>query len=262
MYHPKHAGLCPLTIIPLTLAWLALTTWLAADPPAPPKASSYAPAADLIAQVELYIAGLEEALAKKEDYPESASEARARKLANTLTVLSLTLALHDEPHKLKTSAPALFTAAQTLSKSTKDYDAAVKAFAAVKEAAAGKVASSDASGLKWEKVASLGQIMKQSEIVTTTLKRGITDPRRFKRDAAKSAGEATTLAVIAQASLFDTHEVKNPADVGKWYQMCAEMRDAAAAVNVAAHAGDQKGAVTALERMSLSCEKCHEAFRD
>ena len=55
--------------------------------------------------------------------------------------------------------------------------------------------------------------------------------------------------------------VKNPADMQQWYQFCAEMRDAAGAVNPAIHAGDQPAATDAMTRLAKSCEICHAVFR-
>ena len=92
--------------------------------------------------------------------------------------------------------------------------------------------------LKWEQVASLEELMKQVPTVNATLKRGLT-PQRFKTLQKQSAGQAATLAAIAQTVMADTQAVKDPADLDKWYQDCAEMRDAAGAVNAAIHADDQ-----------------------
>jgi len=240
------------------LGLFAVVGWLTADAPAPPQASSYAPAADLIAQVTYYIGRLDEALAKKEDYA-GANESRTKKDAHTLTALAQVLSLHDQDHQLKASAPALFAASRTLAKSSANYDEAVKALAAVKAAAAGSAAA--AEPVKWEKVASMGQLMKQVELMNTVLKRGVNDPRRFKRSAKESAEQAAAMAAIAQVVLFDTHEVKDPAKLPEWYALCGQWRDAAGEVRAAAAAGDQMKASAGLEKMMQSCEKCHEVFR-
>lgn len=242
-----------------SLAVLTVAGWLLADAPAPPKASSYAPAEDLVAQVGYYISRLDEALAKKEDYA-GANESRTKKDAHTLTALAQVLSLHDEDHALKASAPALFAASRTLAKSSANYDDAVKALAAVKQAAAGSAAT--AEPVKWEKAASMGQLMKQVELMNTVLKRGINDPRRFKRSAKESAEQAAAMSAIAQVVLFDTHEVKDPKRLDEWYSLCGQWRDAASEVRAAAAAGDQAKATAGLEKMSHSCEKCHEAFRN
>jgi cytochrome c556 len=55
--------------------------------------------------------------------------------------------------------------------------------------------------------------------------------------------------------------VKNSADLEKWYQYCAEMRDAAGLVNTAVRAGDHAKATSAMSRLANSCETCHQVFR-
>ena len=83
----------------------------------------------------------------------------------------------------------------------------------------------------------------------------------FKQVQQQSAGNSAALAAIAQTALADTHEVKKPADLDKWYQYCAEMRDAAGAVNAAVHAGDQQKATEEMVGLTKSCENCHAVFR-
>jgi cytochrome c556 len=69
------------------------------------------------------------------------------------------------------------------------------------------------------------------------------------------------LAAIAQTVMADTHLIKNRGDDEKWYQYCAEMRDAAGAVNAAIHADDQPATTAAMLRLTKSCETCHAEFR-
>lgn len=229
---------------------------IAAQPPAPPV-SSFAPADDLVGQVDFYIQRTEETLAKKSDFDDAAI-ARLKKDANTLTVLALVLGMHDTQNRVQPAAAELLGASQQLAKST-DYAAAVATFDRVKQAAAGK-AGPAAADLKWEKVASLGQLMKQVPMINAALKRGVT-AERFETLKPQSAGHAAVLAAIAQAVYADTHEVKNPADMDKWYRYCDEMRDAAGAVNAAIHAGDQATTTKAMSRLAASCEACHATFR-
>jgi len=233
----------------------ALALW--ADAPEPPKVSTFAPAEDLQKQVGFFVGRVEESLATKEGYDE-AKQARTLKDANTLAVLGLMLGKHDQPTELKNSAAALIKSAQQLAASTKDYDGAAKAFADVKKAAAGEAPG--AGEVKWEKVASLGALMKQVPLINATMKRGVTGTR-FERQIPEIAGSSATLASIAQASMFDTHEVKDPNDTGKWYDFCAQLRDAAAEINAAAHAKDQAKAKDALTKLNQSCDRCHEVFR-
>jgi hypothetical protein len=225
---------------------------IAGDPPAPPKLSSVVAPDDLVAQVKTYVASLGEATADEKTYGEKSRE--VSRDANTLVVLALFLAKHDADHELKSAAPAIFPAAQKLAKS-KDYATAKAAYEQVRAAAAGS--SSDKPELKWEKVASLGQLMKQATFINTRLRRNI---RRFDEKAEGNARDAALLAVIAQAATFDTHEVKNPADLDKWYEFCAEMRDAASEVNAKIKAKQEDAANKAVARVAKSCETCHAVF--
>ena len=228
---------------------------VAADAPAPPATSTYAPADDLVRQVKLYLVELDEALAAANDF-ESTSQ-RAKKDANTLVVLALALGLHDTDNEYKSSAASLMQAAQTLSRAA-DYDQAKAALAALHTAAEGKV-SNDAE-LHWEKVASLGQLMKQVTFIHNRLRRSLA-PRRFEEKAEENARYAALLAVVGQAALVDTHEVKDPADLPQWYQFSAEMRDAAGQVNAEVHAGNAEGSAEAMKRLEKSCQDCHAVFR-
>src|SRR5688572_2954298 len=85
---------------------------LAVDPPAPPAASRWAPAADLDAQVRLYLADFETALADESSFADK--QDRIRKDAHTLAVVAQTLGLHDTASEFQASAPALVKAAQDL----------------------------------------------------------------------------------------------------------------------------------------------------
>ncbi len=166
------------------------------------------------------------ALADAQSYTDKSRQ--VKRDAHTLSALALTLAKHDQDHRLKASAPTLLAAAQQLA-GAKDYDAAKKAFANVESATAGK--STDAAApAEWRKVAGLGQLMKQVTFINNRLKRNL---RRFDERKDDNVRDAATLAAIAQACNYDTHEVKDPADLDKWYQLCGEMRDAAGALNAA-----------------------------
>ena len=224
--------------------------------PAVPPVSSFAPADDLVDQFDFYTKRIEEVLADKNDF-DDAAKSRLKKDANTLTALALTLGMHDAEHHFKSSAGELLKAAQSLATAA-NYEAAEAGLAALKKAIAIKQCRPEK--LKWEQVASLEELMKQVPTVNATLKRGLT-PQRFKTLQKQSAGQAATLAAIAQTVMADTKAVKDPADLDKWYQDCAEMRDAAGAVNAAIHADDQPATAAGMARLAKSCETCHAVFR-
>lgn len=226
---------------------------LAAEPPAAPKVSTFAPAQDLVSQVDYYLERLEATVESESEYKDSAD--KVAKDASTLAVIGLALGLHDEDNKYKNAAPALIKAAQKLA-ATKDFASAKAGVAAVKDALGTK---GDPSGLKWEKVASLKELMLQVPLVNSRLKRYLRGVR-FTKMAKDTAGSSATLAAVAQASIADTSEAKNPGDVEKWYKYCVDMRDAAGALNAAIRALDQKAAEAAMKKMAKSCDDCHEVF--
>lgn len=237
----------------LVVARFSVGSGLAAEPPPAPKVSTFAPARDLVSQVEYYLERLEATVESESEYKDSAD--KVGKDASTLAVIGLALGLHDEDNKYKNAAPALIKAAQKLA-ATNDFAAAKAGVAAVKDALG---ANADPSGLKWEKVASLKELMLQVPLVNSRLKRYLRGVR-FTKMAKDTAGSSATLAAIAQASVADTSEAKNPGDEEKWYKYCVDMRDAAGALNAAIRALDQKAADTAMKKMAKSCDDCHEVF--
>ncbi len=228
-----------------------------ADAPAPPKApklSSFAPAKDLAGQLQDYIKEIDSTLASEDEYKDS--EAKIGRCTNTLAVIALCLGLDDEDNQYKTRAAALIKAAQGLA-AAGDYQSAKKAFDAVKAAADGKIASQEK--LKWEKVASLPDLMKQVPNINTKLKRNIKGAK-FKTKAAETAGYTAAIAAIAQGSMADTSAAKNPQEINEWYRFSAAMRDAAGAANAAIHAGNEPAATEAMQKLAKSCNDCHAVF--
>ncbi|HEV3006505.1 MAG TPA: hypothetical protein VGX78_18695 [Pirellulales bacterium] len=226
----------------------------ASDPPPPPAVSQFAPADDLVAQVKLTIAGFGALVASEEAY--QADSPKLKRDAHTLAVLALVLGLHDSEHSLKAAAPALVAAAQGLA-AANDYDTAKKAVEAVRKAAAGEGAPTTGE-LKWEKVAGLGQLMKQVTATNVRLKRNL---KRFDDKQAENARDAAVLAVIAQMAVLDTHEVKRAEDLDQWYQFCGQMRDAAGELNAKIKSADKEGAGAAMLSLGQSCDACHAVFR-
>jgi hypothetical protein len=227
---------------------------LAADPAMPPapKFSTIVPAADLAGQVDWYIKDLEASVATQEDYKDSVE--KIAKESNTLVVIALALGLHDEPSKYQAAAGHLMKAAQAVA-ATKDYDASCKAVAALRKASKTK----GNAELKWEKVASLPELMKQVPNINTNLKRNL-KPNNFKKKAKVTAGYTAAIAAIAQGSMADTSATKNADQVTQWYKFSAAMRDDAGAVNAAIHQGDEPAAAKAMKKLGQSCEDCHAVF--
>jgi hypothetical protein len=224
------------------------------EPPAAPKVSTFAPAEDLASQAADYIDAIEKAVASEDDYTD-AKEELARN-SNTLIVIALALGLHDQQSPYKATAPAVVKAAQAVAAAT-DYAAAQKAVADLKTAVDGKGAAGDE--LKWTKVASLEQLMKQVPLVNTKLKRNVRGPR-LRAKAKETAGYSAVIAAIAQGSLANTQEAKTPEQVAQWYAFSSELRETAGAVNAAIHGGDEAATDAAMTRLAKSCDDCHAVF--
>ncbi len=219
-----------------------------------PKVSTFAPAKDLVGQADKYLAELDQTVASEGDYKDG-TEKIARD-ANTLIVVALALGLHDQDSKYKASAGAMVKAAGELA-ATKDFEAAKKAVAALKDAAEGKGQAGGA--LKWAKVASLEELMKQVPVINTKLKMNVKGSK-FKKKAKETAGYTAALAVIAQGSMADTSATKTADQVKQWREFSAAMRDDAGAVNAAIHNGDQDAADAAMKKLAQSCDDCHDVF--
>jgi hypothetical protein len=230
------------------------TTLHAAEESEQEKISSYAPAEDLVSQADFYLKQISQALADKASYDDVKQTAMERD-SNTLAVIGLLLAMHDEDHKLKKAAPAIIVAAQGLAENFSDFDTAASALEELK-----KAFKSDAGGeVEWEAVAAMSPLMMQVPVVHAPLKRGATDARRFKRQAAQTAGRAATIAAIAQAAMFNTDHASEE-QIPQWQKFCAQMRDACGDINSAARQGDAKKAATAVQALQKSCDDCHAVF--
>jgi cytochrome c556 len=229
----------------------------AADAVPIPHISTFAPADDLIAQVDFFLGRIEQSLANKADF-DGAKQSRTWKDANTLAALSLMLAVHDQPHPLRASAATMLAASEQLAAAAENYDQARAALERLRAARAG--GAPEAAPAKWEKAASLGALMKQVPLVHTALKRGV-ERGRLARQSAAAAGQAAALAAIAQAAMLDNEQVRQPDEESQWRLYCAQMRDAAGEINSAVHAGDEGRVAEGMKRLAQSCETCHAKFR-
>lgn len=223
--------------------------------PAAPKVSSFAPAEDLAGQADWYIKDLGKAVASEEDYKDSVE--KIAKESNTLMIIVLALALHDQPNQYQASAGAVLKAARQVA-AAKDFASAQKAIAALQVAAESKDKGDGA--LQWEKVAALPELMQQVPVINAKLKLNI-KPTKFKKKAKDTAGYTAVMAAIAQGSLSDTSATKNDEQVKQWQKFCALMRDEAGAVNAAIHQGDEPAAAAAMKKLAQTCDDCHAVFK-
>ncbi|MEN6558092.1 MAG: hypothetical protein ABFC54_07925 [Thermoguttaceae bacterium] len=225
----------------------------AAEPSAP-KPSEYAPADDLVRQADRYLKDLNDAVACESEFKDS--ESKVANTSNALVVIALTLGLHDQPNKYQSSAAAVMQAARAVAEA-REFAAAQKAVARLNAAAEGKVQV--AGELRWEKVASLPELMKQVPLIHTRLKANLKG-NKFCKKAAETAGYTAVLAAIAQGTMADTSAAKNAEQEKQWRQFSINARQCAAAVNAAIHRADPKAADEAMKKLNQSCEDCHAVF--
>jgi hypothetical protein len=218
-----------------------------------PKLSAFAPAADILGQLETHLQQIEEVAGDAAGFENQSQRDRLAEHASAVAILSLALALHDEDHAAKQAAPGMLKAAQELV-AAKDL-AAVKAGLAKLKAQAPAEA---AARLKWSMVAPRRNLMKQVEVAHLGLGRNV--PRMARRPEPVRR-QAAYLAVVAQAVLHDAPADAKPEDLENWRKWSTAMRDSAAAVNLAAQRKDLAAAEAALKRLSQSCDDCHEVFQ-
>ncbi len=239
-------------LVAVTLVW-PLANLALGEPPAPEKISTYAPAKDLIAQLDLSMQALAEILSDEETF-ESKSKSFAKNSV-TVVVIAQHLALHDESHDWKAAAPALFHAASRLVEA-EDYAAAQEAFAALQAIAPGE--NSDAETPTWDPVVEMEPLMEQVGYLNSKLRRGV---RRLKRNQDDMTRQSAVLAALAQAVTPDLSFAADEEDAEKWIALCAEMRDACSTLHAAATAGDEDAAKSAVKALDQSCKDCHDIFR-
>ena len=224
------------------------------EPPKAPPVSEFAPAANLVTQVEYYLDRLDKAVASKDDYNDLAD--RIPKDSSTMAVIALALALHDTDNEYRQAAPGMLEAAEKLSDAN-DYETAKAGVEALQKAA--KANPGDATKIEWKKVASLKELMLAVPGINTNLKRNV-KLRRPKSDGPKAAGHAAVLAAIAEASLYYSADTDKPELAKEWFKYCVQMREGATQVNAAANKGDKEAAMAGMKNLAQSCDDCHEVF--
>jgi cytochrome c556 len=239
-------------LVAVAVASMVLGMSAVAAPPEAPKVSTFAPAEDLIKQVDRYVEDLEKAVENQADF----DEAKVAKLSNTLMLMAIGLGVHDSDNAYKANAGAIFKAAEELAKA-KGFAAAKTGVDAVKAAVGGKGAAGGQVNWAQGSAVNLDSVFKQSQTVVNSLKR-YTKGERFKKSVKETAGQSAVLAVIGQGVMANTASAKGKdAD---WFKFSAEMRDAAAEANKAIHAGEESATQAAVKKLNKSCEDCHAVF--
>lgn len=221
------------------------------------KVSGFASATDLIAAQKFFLAQLDESLSSKPDYAEDTQE-RVKKNSLVLAVLTMHLGMHDTLNPSQSHAEEVLPLAIDLAAKVGEYDQAKATYDKLQKVVTAKTLSVG-PGIKWEIIRGQGAIMKKTNELNSAIKRNLT-PARFEKQLETLKYQTATMAAIGQATLLDTHEVKNPADLPTYEKYAVEFRTAAAELNRAVHATDQAAALKAFARMDASCHTCHQKF--
>lgn len=215
-------------------------------------ATAYAPVAVTAEQLAAYVDGMEKYVADAAEFADN--QPRILRDAHTIIALALVLGLHDQPNEYKSAAPAIIKAAQATAVSANV--AAAKANIAALKAA---MKSTEGGLMNWDaKVASMKQLMVQVPLLDGRIKTGMRRLSAKTKDGL--AGQATTIAVLCQASIPYVADTEAPAEEDKWVEACIAGRDAAASLATALAAGDKTASQAAYDAMAKTCDKCHETF--
>jgi len=256
----KSISLVWLLVLPTVIGLAMISqrqTTQAADEKNPRKVADYAPAEDLLAAQKYFLTQFEEPLANKAEYAEDLQE-RVKKNALVLAVVAMNLGLHEKAAPAETKSAAIFPLAVELAASAKDYDKAKACYDKLLVSASNS-GTADPTPLAWSMVRGQGALMKKTNELNSAIKRNLT-PSRFEKQAETLKYQTATMAALGQATLLDTHEVKNPADLPTYEKYAVEFRTAAAELNKAIHAADQAAALKAFAQMDRSCNTCHQKF--
>jgi hypothetical protein len=219
-----------------------------------PQFSTIASAEDLAAQLEILVTALGKAVVDEEEYKSQIDDRFVRD-ANTVTLVTIALGLHDKDNPVKPNAPAIVAAARNLA-GMKDFASTKKAVEELKTAVDGK--GNGKAELKWGKVATLKGLMKD-EVPAVNKKIG-DGVKRLKKRADETAAAAATMALIAENSKLYVADTKKPEEGKKWVEFSAQMQAASRELNEKARAKDEEGAKAAQEKLNQSCHDCHAVF--
>lgn len=239
----------------VSAALLGVSMFYPCQAAAPMKIAEVAPVADLVAEAELKIKSLEEALASDKSYLEGKSSTIPAD-AGVLAILSQAIVESEEKGSWKASAPDLREGAIAVWKA-KSYDEAKAGLTAVKAAQEGKAAGAKPEA-EWNKLSRLGALMKEVNKRNGKLRRAT---RMVPANADEVSRDASVLAVLGLATHDDTHEVKDAAQVPEWQKFSKDFSAHMTATAAALKKKDKDGASDAFKKANTACNDCHAKFR-
>ena len=203
-----------------------------------------------------------EDLGSGDDFAEAAGSL-ARDV-NTLLILAMAIGQSEEKGEIN-SAPAIVQACKDVLAATDATGAAM----ATKQLQAAIAAPASGGETKWEKAASLAPLMtKTLPSLTTEIKRLSRNQNTLTRgdNAAKVAGDAATLAVIAYGCRVNVSETNAPTEEKLWKEYCDRLCGASLKLNDSVTSlREKKGSFedfsAALQEVEATCNTtCHEKF--
>ncbi|MDR3181453.1 MAG: hypothetical protein LBT89_00795, partial [Planctomycetaceae bacterium] len=227
------------------------------------------PVADLTAQIGEYAEKIGKNLEELDGSTKYKDDAeQIVRDANGLILVTKAAGLAADDSKYKKSAPQIIAAAKKL-EAADNLDAGQKAFAALKDALAGK-GDAGTDTLSWDtKTAALKPVMKAVPNLNSAIKRTSDKETKLKKTLEKKPaqlfGGLAALAAIAQGSIANVKDTAKPDAEAEWKKECEQLRDTALKANVAAHAfaegkADYAAFSKAMESVNNSCHDCHKIF--
>ncbi len=231
---------------------------------------SMPPVADLVLQIEEYVAKIDTTLSEIEGTVNYKSDADSVvRDCHGLALVALAVGRHSDNSKYKIAAPAIIQSTLDLAR-IENYDAAKKGVETLKSAL---IVEADSLTLPQDgtKVAELRPVMKALPNLSAFVKRQTNTETKLKRainkpESLESLYAATAaMAAISQGSIANAADTAFPDEVTRWKQECERFRDAAIAANAALHdVADGKIDYAAYrqthQQMTEACDTCHEVF--
>jgi hypothetical protein len=252
----KETPVSKKVVVSVSLVVIAVSVILTCQAAAPLKIAAVAPIADLVAETDVRIKAIEEALATEQSYLQSKGTT-IPSLAGVLAVVAQAVAESEETATWKAAAPSLRDAAIAVA-NAKTYAEAKQGLAAIKEAQGGKAGAAKPDA-EWNKLCKLGALMKEVNSRNTKLRRAKTSLPANTEEASR---DASVLAVLALAAHDDTHEVKDKAQIPDWQKFSKEFSAHMTGMAAAFKKRDKEGAAAGFKKANDVCNACHDKFRD
>jgi hypothetical protein len=227
------------------------------DKPAMPPASRFAPAADLAAEVDVLLAASARDLATADAFRLVGDTRNGQ--AAALASLLMVLALHDEDSKYRPVAGAALPHGIALARSTK-YPEATEAWKNL-QAALRAAPQGEKPKVPWSAPAFGEPLLYFIESRFSQIEKNLEDEALFRERTKETAQAAAVVAALGASMQHEIEYATTPAKREIWQAQSRAMRESAGKLSAAARGKDHAAALAELERLSQSCETCHEEWQ-